>query len=170
MIHNIRYRVFVYEHEDLDLITQALLNILPNAEIEAEEVEGLLEEPMVILSGIISKKRHTKEFLNNLLAIDKEQLTKLHNDLDKKMDEKGNLFLRFSKDFKASEDLNDDSEDNDKDLNSTKDDKDLKQDLSQWKILDGGDSIHLKVKVAAYPAKKEVALKKLEEVFSNLGK
>lgn len=163
MIHNIRYRVFVYEHEDLDLITQALLNILPNAEIEAEEVEGLLEEPMVILSGIISKKRHTKEFLNNLLAIDKEQLTKLHNDLDKKMDEKGNLFLRFSKDFKPSENLNNDS-------NSEDNNNDLKQDLSQWKILDGGDSIHLKVKVAAYPAKKEVALKKLEEVFSNLGK
>ena len=160
MIHNIRYRVFVYEHEDLDLITQALLNILPNAEIEAEEVEGLLEEPMVILSGIISKKRHTKEFLNNLLAIDKEQLTKLHNDLDKKMDEKGNLFLRFSKDFKPSENLNNDS-------NSEDNNNDLKQDLSQWKILDGGDSIHLKVKVAAYPAKKEVALKKLEEVFSN---
>lgn len=154
MIHNIRYRVFVYEHEDLDLITQALLNILPNAEIEAEEVEGLLEEPMVILSGIISKKRHTKEFLNNLLAIDNEQLTKLHNDLDKKMDEKGNLFLRFSKDFKPIDDSDNDSEDS-------------KQDLSQWKILDGGDSIHLKVKVAAYPAKKEVALKKLEEVFSN---
>ncbi|MCQ2977351.1 MAG: exosome protein [archaeon] len=149
MIHNIRYRVFVYENEDLDSITQALLNIIPSAEIEAEEVEGLLQEPMVILNGMVSKKRETKEFLNNLLAIDKDQLTKLYNDLDKKMDEKGNLFLRLSKEFTPV-----DSEDNDSEV-----------DVSQWKILDGGDSIHLKVKIAAYPAKKEVALNKLDEVF-----
>ena len=156
MIHNIRYRVFVYENEDLDLITDALLNILPSAEVEAEEVEGLLEEPMVILSGMVSKKRYTKEFLNNLLAIDKDQLSKLYNDLDKKMDEKGNLFLRFSKDFKAIE--KDDVLEDDKEISKN-------VDLNQWKILDGGDSIHLKIKVAAYPAKKEVALKILDEVF-----
>ncbi|MDO5849989.1 MAG: RNA-binding domain-containing protein [Methanobacteriaceae archaeon] len=161
MIHNIRYRVFVYENEDLDLITQALLNILPTAEIEAEEVEGLLEEPMVILSGMVSKKRQTKEFLNNLLAIDKDQLTKLYNDLDKKMDEKGNLFLRLSKDFKPKEN----SEESNGSKESTESSEDLKADISQWRILDGGDSIHLKIKIAAYPAKKEVALKKLDEVF-----
>ena len=156
MIHNIRYRVFVYENEDLDLITDALLNILPSAEVEAEEVEGLLEEPMVILSGMVSKKRYTKEFLNNLLAIDKGQLSKLYNDLDKKMDEKGNLFLRFSKDFKVLESG---------EKNQAENDSDDFIDLNQWKILDGGDSIHLKIKVAAYPAKKEVALKILDEVF-----
>ncbi len=156
MIHNIRYRVFVYENEDLDLITDALLNILPSAEVEAEEVEGLLEEPMVILSGMVSKKRYTKEFLNNLLAIDKDQLSKLYNDLDKKMDEKGNLFLRFSKDFKVLESG---------EKNQAENDSDDFIDLNQWKILDGGDSIHLKIKVAAYPAKKEVALKILDEVF-----
>lgn len=156
MIHNIRYRVFVYENEDLDLITDALLNILPSARVETEEVEGLLEEPMVILSGMISKKRYTKEFLNNLLAIDKDQLSKLYNDLDKKMDEKGNLFLRFSKDFKVLE-----SDEN----NRLENDLEDSIDLNQWKILDGGDSIHLKIKVAAYPAKKEVALKILDEVF-----
>ena len=156
MIHNIRYRVFVYENEDLDLITDALLNILPSAEVEAEEVEGLLEEPMVILSGMVSKKKYTKEFLNNLLAIDKDQLSKLYNDLDKKMDEKGNLFLRFSKDFKVLESG---------EKNQAENDSDDFIDLNQWKILDGGDSIHLKIKVAAYPAKKEVALKILDEVF-----
>ena len=130
MIHNIRYRVFVYENEDLDLITDALLNILPSARVETEEVEGLLEEPMVILSGMISKKRYTKEFLNNLLAIDKDQLSKLYNDLDKKMDEKGNLFLRFSKDFKVLE-----SDEN----NRLENDLEDSIDLNQWKILDGGD-------------------------------
>ena len=139
MIHNIRYRVFIYENEDKDEVLEALLNILPTAEPEAEEAEGLLEEKMLILTGAISKKRETKEFLNTLIAsIGEDQLIKLYNDLDRKMDEKGNLFLRLSKEKALDE---------------------------EWEILDGGDSIHLKIKIAAYPAKKEVALKKIKEVF-----
>ena len=138
MIHNIRYRVFIYDDEMKDDVLQALLNVLPDAEPEAEEAEGLLGENMLILSGVVSKKRHTKEFLNSLLSIDNDQLKKLYGDLERKMDEKGNLFLRFSKE-KALD--------------------------GEWEILDGGDSIHLKVKIAAYPAKKEVALKLLEGQF-----
>ncbi len=139
MIHNIRYRVFIYDNEDKDEVLQALLNILPTAEPEVEEAEGLLEEKMLILTGTISKKRETKEFLKTLLEeIGQDQLKKLYNDLDRKMDEKGNLFLRLSKEKALDE---------------------------EWEILDGGDSIHLKVKIAAYPAKKEVALKKISEVF-----
>lgn len=139
MIHNIRYRVFIYDNEDKDEVLQALLNILPTAEPEVEEAEGLLEEKMLILTGTISKKREIKEFLKTLLEeIGQDQLKKLYNDLDRKMDEKGNLFLRLSKEKALDE---------------------------EWEILDGGDSIHLKVKIAAYPAKKEVALKKISEVF-----
>ena len=139
MIHNIRYRVFIYENEDKDEILEALLNILPTAVPEIEEAEGLLEEKMLILSGTVSKKRETKEFLNNLThSIGEDQLIKLYNDLDRKMDEKGNLFLRLSKEKAAEE---------------------------EWEILDGGDSIHLKIKIAAYPAKKDVAIKKISEIF-----
>ncbi len=139
MIHNIRYRVFVYENEDKDEILEALLNIFPTAVPEIEEAEGLLEEKMLILTGTISKKRETKEFLKSLIdSIGEDQLIKLYNDLDRKMDEKGNLFLRLSKQKALDE---------------------------EWEILDGGDSIHLKIKIAAYPAKKEVAIKKISEVF-----
>ena len=139
MIHNIRYRVFIYENEDKDDVLEALLNILPTAVPEVEEAEGLLEDKMLILTGTISKKRETKEFLNTLVeSVGEDQLKKLYEDLDRKMDEKGNLFLRFSKE-KALEE--------------------------EWEILDGGDSIHLKIKIAAYPAKKEVALKKISEIF-----
>ena len=34
-------------------------------------------------------------------------------------------------------------------------------------IVDSGDSIHLKVKIAAYPAKKEIAIKKVREAIEN---
>ena len=138
MIHNIKFRAFVYENESVDEISQAILNILPEAEIEAEEAEGLLEDKIIILSGVVSKKRFTKTFFNTLLKW--TDLDKLNSDLERKMDDKGNWFLRFDKDDALDE---------------------------KWTILDSGDSIHLKVKIAAFPAKKEIAVEKVREAILN---
>ena len=135
MIHNIKFRAFVYEDESIDDISQAILNILPEAEIEAEEAEGLMENKIIILSGVVSKKRYTKAFFNKLLELD---TNKLNDDLERKMDDKGNWFLRFSKSDALDE---------------------------KWTILDSGDSIHLKIKIAAYPAKKEIAVDKVREAL-----
>ena len=56
------------------------------------------------------------------------------------VDDKGNLFLRLSKEDAVDEKIT---------------------------IVDSGDSIHLKVKIAAYPAKKEIAIKKVREAIEN---
>lgn len=138
MIHNIKFRAFVYEDEDVDEISQAILNILPEAEIEAEEAEGMLEDRILILSGVVSKKRYTKAFFNTLL--ENVDLDKLNDDLERKMDEKGNWFLRLDKSDALDE---------------------------KCTILDKGDAIHLKVKVAAFPAKKEIAVDKVREAILN---
>ena len=139
MIHNIKFRAFVYEDEDIDEVSQAILNILPEAEIEAEEAEGMLENKILILTGVVSKKRFTKAFFNTLL--DSVDLDKLNDDLERKMDEKGNWFLRFDKADALDE---------------------------KWTILDSGDAIHLKVKVAAFPAKKQIAVDKVREAILNI--
>ena len=86
---------------------------------------------------MVSKKRYTKTFFKRLL--ENVDLTKLDNDLDKKMDDKGNWFLRFDKNDAVDE---------------------------KWTILDSGDSIHLKIKIAAFPAKKEIALSKIHEAIT----
>lgn len=138
MIHNIKFRAFVYEDEDIDEISQSILNILPEAEIEAEEAEGLLEDKILILTGVVSKKRYTKAFFNTLL--ESVDLEKLNNDLERKMDEKGNWFLRFDKSDALDE---------------------------KWTVIDKGDSIHLKVKIAAFPAKKQIAVDKVREAILN---
>lgn len=140
MIHNIRFREFVYESENLDELTQAIYNIFPDAEIESEDAEGLMEDKIIILSGVVDKKRQTKAFFNLLLELDQNQLDKLNNDLERKVDDKGNLFLRLSKEDAVDEKIT---------------------------IVDSGDSIHLKVKIAAYPAKKEIAIKKVREAIEN---
>ncbi|WP_409200959.1 RNA-binding protein [Methanobrevibacter sp. DSM 116169] len=136
MIHNIRFRIFVYNNENEDDLSQALLNILPEAIIQKEDAEGIFEDDITILTGLVDKKRYTKEFFKSLKNLDKDQLNKLILDLDKKMDEHGNLFLRF-------------------DIEDAIDEK--------WTIVDSGNCIHLKVKIAAYPAKKEIAIKKIKE-------
>ena len=141
MIHNIRYRLFVYKDEDEEELIGGLKNILPTAKVESEIAEGMMEDKIIILSGIIDKKKETKEFLKNLLAMDKEILSKLANDLEKKTDKNGNLFLRFSKTAALEE---------------------------KWEICDSGDSIHLKIKIAAYPAKKEVAINLLNEALNEV--
>ena len=138
MIHNIKFRAFVYEDESVDEISQAILNLLPEAEIEAEEAEGLLEDKILILTGVVSKKRYTKDFFNKLLQ--STDLEKLNNDLEQKMDEKGNWFLRFDKNDALDEKLT---------------------------VLDKGDSIHLKVKIAAFPAKKQIAVDKVREAIDS---
>lgn len=138
MIHNIKFRAFVYDDESVDEISQAILNILPEAEIEAEEAEGMLDDKIIILSGTVSKKRYTKTFFNTLL--DWTDLNKLNDDLERKIDEKGNWFLRFDKQDALDE---------------------------KWTILDSGDSIHLKIKIAAYPAKKEIAVGKVREAITS---
>ena len=141
MIHNIRYRLFVYEDENEEELIEGLKNILPTAKIEREVAEGMMEDEIIILSGKIDKKKETKEFLNNLLSMDKPSLEKLSDDLQKKVDKNGNLFIRFSKTSACDE---------------------------KWEICDTGDSIHLKIKIAAYPAKKEVAINLLYEALNEV--
>ena len=138
MIHNIRFRLYIYDYEAPAEPILALHNILPTAEYEVEMAEGLLGEPMQILTGRIDKKRDCKDFLKNLLETDQEQLIKLNKDLNSKMDHSGNLFLRLDK-TDAIDDI--------------------------WTIIDKGDAIHLKIKIEAYPAKKEIARKNLSEIL-----
>lgn len=140
MIHNIRFRLFVYEWEKQEDLTQAIFNILLEAEIIVEEAEGITGDKILILSGTINKKKYTKEFFNNLLALDKDQLNKLDNDFERKIDDNGNLFLRFSKEDALNE---------------------------KWTIVDSGDTLHLKVKIAAYPARKEIAINKVRDAINN---
>jgi hypothetical protein len=54
------------------------------------------------------------------------------------MDDKGNLFLRFDK---------------------------QRAYLDELEIVEHGDSIHVKIKIAAYPARKEVAMKLARQIW-----
>ncbi|MCK9152068.1 RNA-binding protein [Methanobacterium alcaliphilum] len=138
MIHNISYRVFVHGTENEDKIKDALITLFPNISFEREETEGYYKNPVIILKEKIDKKREIKEFIQRLQNINEKEKESIFHDLERKMDDNGNLFLRFNKQEAYH---------------------------GNWKIVEHGDSIHVRIKIAAYPAKKKVAIKIAQDIL-----
>lgn len=138
MIHNISYRVFVYGTENEEKVREAIKTLFPNSHPQVEATEGYFKNPVLILHDKIGKKRETKDFIKVLQNLDSSTKKRILNELNKKMDEKGNLFLRFDK---------------------------QRAYLGDLKIIEHGDAIHVKIKIAAYPAKKEKAMELAREIF-----
>jgi len=132
MIHNITYRIMVHGTEDEEKVIKALKNILPPASPEREQVEGHHGNPLTILKGKITEKKTIKKFTEKILTLLK------NINIEKHVDETGNLFLRLDK----QEAYN-----------------------GNWKLVTHGDAIHLKVKIEAYPARREVAIKNIKKLI-----
>ena len=138
MIHNISYRVFVYGTENEEKVKEAVKTLFPNSHPQTDTTEGYFKNPVLILHDKITKNREIKEFANVLKQIDTASKKRLRSELENKMDERGNLFLRFDK---------------------------QRAHLGDLKIIEHGDAIHVKINVAAYPAKKENAIKVAKDIF-----
>ncbi len=138
MIHNISYRVFVYGTENDEKVKEAVKTLFPNSHPQTDTTEGYFKNPVLILHDKITKNREIKEFVNVLKQIDTASKKRLRSELENKMDERGNLFLRFDK---------------------------QRAYLGDLKIIEHGDAIHVKINVAAYPAKKENAIKVARDIF-----
>lgn len=100
---SIFFQVFAYATEDGDKVEKALFNIVPNILIEKvtvkkNTVRGHLGDPITVITAKLDGKRRTETFIKHLA----EKLTgsakrKLSERLHKIVDDKGNLFLRLSK-------------------------------------------------------------------------
>jgi RNA binding exosome subunit len=138
MIHNISYRAFVYGTENKEKVLESIKTLFPNSSPQCEATEGYYKNPVLILSNKIDKKKEIKDFVKKLSAMNDPARKRVLNRLEDKMDDNGNLFLRFDKQRAYMGDL---------------------------KVVEHGDSIHLKIKIAAYPAKKKVALDIARKLF-----
>ena len=138
MIHNISYRVFVYGTENEEKVREAIKNLFPNSHPQKEIIEGYFKNPVLLLHDKVEKKREIKDFIKILENLDLYTKKRVINELYKKMDERGNLFLRFDK---------------------------QRAYLGDFKIIEHGDAVHVKIKVAAYPAKKEKAMEVAMKIF-----
>lgn len=142
MIHNISYRTFVYGTEDEEKVMTAISYLFSNPLPEKTINEDHFGNKIIVLSDKITKKRTNKDivsFLNdNLSDEDKETIKE---ELSRRMDEKGNFFLRFDKQSAYNENL---------------------------KLTYSGDAIHVKIKIASYPVSKENAIKVVRKLFNFL--
>ncbi|MEN6553001.1 MAG: RNA-binding protein [Methanobacterium sp.] len=138
MIHNISYRVFVYGTENEEKVKEAVQTLFPNSHPQTDTTEGYFKNPVLILHDKISKNREIKNFIHILEEIDESSKKQLRSELENKMDERGNLFLRFDK---------------------------QRAYLGDLKIIKHGDAIHVKINIAAYPAKKEKAMEVARDIF-----
>ncbi len=138
MIHNLSYRAFVYSTENEEKVREAIFTLLPTAQIEKETTEGYYKNQVIILHGKITKKREIKDFLEKLNSLKPSAKKRILRELEDRIDDRGNLFLRFDKQRAFLEEL---------------------------KTVDHGDAIHLKLKIAAYPASKEGAIKVARQIF-----
>ena len=111
---------------------EAVKTLFPNSPIQREVTEGYYKTNVLILNYKITNTSEIKEFIKILNTINDTDKKRILKDLDRKIDNKGNLYLRFDK---------------------------QKAYHGELKIVEHGDSIHIKIKIAAYPAKKEPAMK-----------
>ncbi|TXT62310.1 MAG: hypothetical protein BAJALOKI3v1_620011 [Promethearchaeota archaeon] len=144
--HTLIIEVFVKSDEDIKHIRNKFIQLIP-FDLEEEEIDlteenaiGFNQERIKILRVILSKQRHINAFL-------KEMVKKLHDQTkniilaqaERRFDENLNFFLRFDK-YNL--------------LNK-----------KQFQLIERGDCIFVKFKIAAFPKNKERAIKIIHELF-----
>lgn len=140
--HNVTLTVFVKDGEDEASLKEGLLSLLPfSAEEEKIAIErsvstGLSGNRIVILSLRLEKERHTSAFLDSL----RERLSGAQREqlLEQRnrLDDRCDYFLRFEKGS-----------------------------LPGLVLTDGGECVHVRIGVAAFPKRPEVAWGVVKEMF-----
>ena len=119
-------------------ISYLFSNSLPEKSIN----EDHFGNKIIVLTDKITKKRTNKDiiaFLNENLS--EEDKNTIKNELNRRMDDKGNLFLRFDKQLAFDEKL---------------------------KLTYSGNAIHIRIKIASYPVSKENAIEVAKKLFNFL--
>ncbi|MBW2999631.1 hypothetical protein KY339_03065 [Candidatus Woesearchaeota archaeon] len=145
LIHNARLNVFCKEEDNEEIITEKLKELIPvdfekeKLEIERRVAQGFEKKKIITLEIFFEKERHTKIFLENLNEkLSKEQKELLINQAESRLDEDLDFFIRLDKQ---------------KLLNN------------EYWVTDSGDCFHIKMAIAAFPKKRDIALSIIREIF-----
>jgi RNA binding exosome subunit len=143
--HNIEMRVFSKEEDDEELIVETIKKLFP-FDFEKEKIEfkskisyGFEDKKIKILSVFVKKERHTTAVLKNMMKnLEQEQKDMLLKQLNSRLDESLHFYFRLDKEKL----LND-----------------------EYFITDSGNCFRFKISIAAYPHKREVAKKIVNEIL-----
>ncbi|MXV62753.1 RNA-binding protein [Natronorubrum sp. JWXQ-INN-674] len=136
-LHYVDLRTFCYATEDEKRVEEALRTFLPEEfEIERVESEGHYGDRILVLSARVEKADDVRHVLSRLA--DLESFDELIGELDERVTENTELFLRLDKQAAFSG------------------------------TIRLGDGITFRGKVEAYPAKKAQAVENAEDVLERL--
>jgi hypothetical protein len=141
----IKVSVFIKPEEDENSLKLKLLELLP-FNLEEEKIvlkktraTGFGQKEIIIYEVELDKDKHTNLFLKNLKEkLDEQQRIMLIRQEDR-LDERLNFFIRLDKESLLQE---------------------------QYQVTDCGECFHIRISIAAFPRKKDVALEVVKKIFS----
>ncbi len=143
--HNVIVTVFVREDENSEEILGGLKKLFPfdladeKLKIRQETATGVNDNKITIYTAELMKARHTNQFLVHLNEkLTAEQRKLLIAQKESRLDEDLVFYIRLNK----------------KDLINGK-----------YVLTDKGDCYHIRIHLAAFPAKREPALEIIEKIF-----
>jgi len=140
--HHVRIATFIHATEDEEKVLEALETFIPegmedDVNVEVEETTGFFGNPIKVVNVEIKRSKAVRKFLDHFKELlDGESRRYLLDNLEEKVDEEGTLYVRFNK---------------------------QKAYLGEPEIDEGDDTIQVRIKVKAFPMRKESVVKALRE-------
>jgi len=133
-----RISTLVHATEDEQKVLTVLQALLPErVEVQRKKLRGHYGNPISAFTASVKQRKLLREFWARVAAkLSASELEKLGRVTQEMMDETCHLYLRFDKQLACAGELT---------------------------LTESGDALHVELKVAAYPAKREVATKLVRE-------
>ncbi|KHO45548.1 MAG: hypothetical protein QS98_C0010G0074 [archaeon GW2011_AR3] len=144
----VEIRVFLKEDDDISEVKKGLARLLP-FDIETEKIgleeqaaEGFNRKKITIFKVVLAKDRHINSFIRKLFArFTARQKEMIHGQLESRIDEGMNFFLRLDKESLIKE--------------------------NSLQVTDEGNCYHITLRVAAYPRTKNAAKKVIQALLAS---
>ena len=145
--HLVKLTVFSHDNEDKGSILDSLLGFFPfslednKVPVKKTAAKGFNENKIEILEVALAKTNLINQFLKALLEkMDMDQKSAILQQAESRLDKNLDFFLRFDKDAWISE--------------------------KKLLLTDSGKCFHLRISIAAFPKKRELALNVVKDLFS----
>ena len=144
--NSIKVNVFCHVNENSDEIFKGVESLFPfsleenKIKIEKITAEGVHHNKIEIFEAAVEKESLVKLFIENLLEnLGKNQVEVLRKQKASRLDGESNFFIRIEKKYWILE--------------------------KKMNLTDSGNCYHIKINIAAYPKKRENAMKVVEKIL-----
>lgn len=141
--HHVRLTTFIQATEDEDKVLDAIATFIPeeidedDIIFDIDETKGFFGNPIKVVNVEIKRSKAVRQFLGHFKKLlSEEDKRYIIENLDEKVDDEGTLYVRFNK---------------------------QKAYLGDVEIDEGADVIQVRIKVKAFPMRKEAVVKAVRE-------